>query len=109
MKHSLTGFSHRDRHWIARVGLQRQRSQSPSEQRRRIDAVILHELYASDPIDRFDLALLHMRTPVRFGPLIRPPTLPKTHNDSPLPGQYCTAIGWGYSDERAMELGKTER
>ncbi|XP_050441670.1 serine protease nudel [Adelges cooleyi] len=85
------------------AGILRRFSFSPMEQSRTVTHVIVHSLYSKATMKN-DLAILKLEDSLEFNRWVRPVCLPDTKfNWFPLPGTFCTAVGWGATVEHGPD------
>ncbi|XP_054277763.1 transmembrane protease serine 9-like isoform X2 [Macrosteles quadrilineatus] len=63
---------------------------------------IYHDLYRTDTLD-YDLALVNVKVPFRFGPKIKPISLPRS---PPVEHELAIVSGWGYLEKEQLRKPK---
>lgn len=82
---------------VIKVGQPRRDTYSPYLQIHHPEQLYLHPGYNRNTVAN-DIALIHLKDPIRFNDHVRPVCLPKSTEKIPV-GTRCTAIGWGRRNE----------
>lgn len=82
---------------VIKVGQPRRDTYSPYLQFHHPEQLYLHPGYNRNTVAN-DIALIHLKDPIRFNDHVRPVCLPKSSEKIPV-GTRCTAIGWGKRNE----------
>ncbi|KAF8767227.1 CUB and sushi domain-containing protein 3 [Argiope bruennichi] len=89
-----------EKEMLVKVGLTDVKNQS-FLQTPEVEKIIIHPKYRSGPAFDYDIALLQLKTPIKFNSVVRPICLPPLElpDDTTFyrPREYLVAIGWGIS------------
>ncbi|XP_069849489.1 transmembrane protease serine 9-like [Dipodomys merriami] len=83
--------------WVAAAGTTHLSGAAPGAVRVRVAQITPHPRYDADTAD-FDVAVLRLARPLRFGRYVQPACLPGAAHVFP-PGRKCLISGWGYLKE----------
>ncbi|KAL7646622.1 UNVERIFIED_CONTAM: hypothetical protein RMT77_001873 [Armadillidium vulgare] len=84
------------------IGEHNREAQSSHETIHAIKKIYIHEDFQRGYVN--DIALLELKTPVKWSKYVRPICLPETSDDAgakSLDSQKMTVAGWGYTDEKS--------
>ncbi|KAM8971861.1 ovochymase-1 [Pelodytes ibericus] len=90
-------------HWLIAAGKHDRLLNEPTEQRRTVRAVIVHDKFDLVSYD-YDMGMLLLEEPLDFNDYVRPICMP-TLADPPIPSSICVVTGWGNTQDSG-QLGQ---